>query len=284
MTQLRDLLAGGGPLLMPGAHDALSARMIQEAGFSAYGVGGAALSATQLALPDIGILSFGEYRDAVSRIMEGSSLPVLIDGENGFGDVKAVTRTVRCLERLGAGGIAFEDLNFPPRLGSRPTVIPVEDMAAKLGAALAARRDARMMIVARTDAAYAVDMDEAIARITGYAALGVDAVIVPGLPDRDAYQRLRDAVALPILAIVVPGSPWFAPTAQDLQEIGIEAGIYPAALLTRMVSAIDEGLTAIRTMNGAAAGAIDMGGVARLLHVPAWTEIDQRFDAGTPGT
>lgn len=283
MNDLRALLAGNGPLLLPGAHDALSARMIQEAGFTAYGVGAAALSATQLALPDIGILSFGEYRDAVSRIMEGSSLPVLIDGENGFGDVKAVTRTVRSFERMGAGGIAFEDLNFPPRLGRAPTVIPVAEMQAKLRAALAARQDERMMIVARTDAAYAVDVNEALRRITGYVALGADAVIVPGLPDREAYQRLRDAVAVPILAVIVPGSPWFAPTSADLQAIGIEAGIYPAALLTRMVSAIDDGLKAIRTMNGAAAGAIDMGGVARLLQVPAWTDIDQRFDAAAPG-
>lgn len=284
MSDLRALLTNGtGPLLMPGAHDALSARMIQEAGFAAYGVGGAALSAAQLALPDIGILSFGEYRDAVGRIMEGSNLPVLIDGENGFGDVKAVTRTVRIFERMGAGGIAFEDLSFPPRLGCPPSVIPVAEMQDKLCAALAARSDERLMIVARTDAVYAVDLDEAIARITTYAALGVDAVIVPGLPDRAAYQRLRDAVSLPILAVVVPGSPWFAPSADDLKEIGINAGIYPAALLTRMVTAIDEGLTAIRTINGAAAGSIDMGGVARLLRVPAWTAIDQRGGPKAPG-
>lgn len=282
MTDLRGLLAGPGPLMMPGAHDALSARMIQEAGFTAYGVGGAALSATQLALPDIGILSFGEYRDAVSRIMEGSRLPVLIDGENGFGDAKAVTRTVRSFEHMGVGGIALEDLDFPPRLSCRPRVIPAAEMQSKLRAALAARQNERLMIVARTDAAYAVDMDEAIARITAYADLGVDAVIVPGLPDRDAYLRLRDAVALPILAIVVPGSPWFAPTAQDLQDIGIEAGIYPAALLTRIVSAIEDGLNAIRTINGATTGAISMAEVSRLLHVPVWTEIDQRFDASNP--
>ena len=85
MIDFKSLLVSGQPLIMPGAHDALSARMIEAAGFKAYGVGGSALSAMQLALPDAGLQSYGEYRDAVGRILEATSLPVMIDGENGFG-------------------------------------------------------------------------------------------------------------------------------------------------------------------------------------------------------
>jgi 2,3-dimethylmalate lyase len=143
----------GKPLLLPGAHDALSARMIEDAGFTAYGIGDSALSATQLAMPDAGLQSFGEYRDGVARIMEGSSLPLMVDGENGFGDAKAVTRTVRSFEKLGVAAIAFEDLVFPPPLNRPPAVIAQAEMEAKLNAALGARN--KMLIIGRTDAAYA---------------------------------------------------------------------------------------------------------------------------------
>lgn len=278
MTDFRSLLSAGKPLLLPGAHDALTARMIEDAGFSAYGIGGAALSATQLACPDIGIQSFGEYRDAVGRIMEGANLPVMIDGENGFGDVKAVTRTVRSFERMGVAAIAFEDLVFPPRLGAPPSVIPFEAMRAKLEAALSARSEDRLFIIGRTDAAYAIDLDEAIARAQSFQALGVDAVLVPGLADLDAYRRLRDAVTIPIFAVVVPGSPWFALTTAQLVEVGIEAALYPAAILARVVKGIGEGLSAIRAEDGAPPADFQMAEIGRLLKASDWAALEQRFD------
>jgi 2-methylisocitrate lyase-like PEP mutase family enzyme len=269
---------------MPGAHDALTARMIEAAGFAAYGVGGAALSATQLALPDAGLQSFGEYRDAVSRIMEGSRLPVMIDGENGFGDVKAVTRTVRSFERMGVSGIAFEDLVFPPALGARPTVIPRAEMRGKLQAALAARVDERLFIIARTDAAYAADTDEALARAREFERLGVDAVLATGLAELDAYRRLRDVVSVPIIAVLVPGTPWFAPTLQQLTEVGIEAALYPAAILTRIMQAIGSGLDAIRNADGAPAAGFDMRNLAAPLRTDEWAAIDHRFGRSRDGT
>lgn len=262
----------GTPLLMPGAHDALSARMIEDAGFSAYGIGGSALSATQLAMPDAGLQSFGEYRDGVARIMEGSRLPLMVDGENGFGDVKAVTRTVRGFEKLGVAAIAFEDLVFPPPLNRPPSVIPQAEMEAKLKAALAAREE--MLIIGRTDAAYAVGLEEAIVRAQAYAALGVDGLIVPGLADLDAYKRLRAAVDVPIIAVVVPVSPWYAPSQEDLAEAGIEAALYPAAILWRIIAATTQGLESIRTGNGGGPDGFDPRSIATLLKLPEWAAID----------
>ena len=280
MSDFRSLLSRAEPLLIPSAHDALCARMIEAAGFAAYGVGGAALSATQLALPDIGVQSFGEYRDAVGRIMEGTDLPVMIDGENGFGDVKAVTRTVRSFERMGAAAIAFEDLVFPPRLAAPPAIIPAAEIDAKLAAALAARRDDKMMIVGRTDAAYVAGVDEALKRAKAFQALGVDAVLVPGLADLDGYRRLRDAVTAPIFAVVVPGTPWFALTLAHLKEVGIEAALYPAAVLTRVMGAIGEGLEAVRSANGAPPEGFDMRSMGGPLRAADWAAIDQRFGPG----
>jgi 2-methylisocitrate lyase-like PEP mutase family enzyme len=277
MIAFDTLATTGRPLVLPGAHDALSARMIEAAGFSAYGVGGSALAAVQLALPDAGLQSFGEYRDAVARIIEGSSLPVMVDGENGFGDAKAVTRTVRSFEKLGASAIAFEDLVLPPRLDRPPAVSPREEIQGKLRAALAARQSDDFQIVGRSDAAYAVDLDEAILRAASYEELGVDAVIVPGLADADAYKRLRDAVRIPIVAVIVPGSPWYAPSLDELARTGIEVAIYPAAILWRVVIAMQEGLAAIRDSGGAPPADFDPRIIGQYLRTADWAEVDSLY-------
>jgi 2-methylisocitrate lyase-like PEP mutase family enzyme len=280
MRSFKALLADTrGPLLLPGAHDALSARMIEDAGFAAYGIGGAAVAATQLALPDIGAHSFGEYRDTVARITEGSRLPVMVDGENGFGDAKAVTRTVRSFERLGVGGLALEDLVFPPRLARPPAVISPAEINTKLAAALAARQNDGFFIIGRTDAAYTVSLDEALQRARAFEQLGVDAVLVPGLPDLAAYQRLRDAVRVPIFAVVVPGSPWFAPSAAQLAQVGIEAALYPAVLLFGITHAMGAALASIRSDKGAPPAGFELSSLGRLLKAGDWAAIDQRFGA-----
>jgi 2-methylisocitrate lyase-like PEP mutase family enzyme len=277
MPTFRSLLSAGQPLLLPGAHDALTARMIENAGFAAYGIGGAALAATQMALPDAGLQSFGEYREAVGRIMEGSTLPVMVDGENGFGDVKAITRTVRSFERLGVGALSFEDLTFPPIMGARPTVMSRQEIRTKLEAALAARVDRELMIVGRTDAAHVIGTDEALQRIREFEQLGVDAVLATGLPDLAAYQALRDTTKLPVIAVVIPGSPWYAPSLAELQQVRVQAALYPAAILTRIMQAVESGLQAIRVAGGAPPAGFDMRSMGAPLRAEEWIAIDQRF-------
>jgi 2-methylisocitrate lyase-like PEP mutase family enzyme len=276
MIDFNCLSKTGCPLLIPGAHDAFCASIIEAAGFSAYGVGGAALAATQLALPDAGLQSFGEYRDAVARIIEGSDLPLMVDGENGFGDVKAVTRTVQSFEKMGVDAIAFEDLVMPPKLGQPPKVVSREEINAKIKAALNARKSDGIQIIARTDSAYAVSVEEAIARVTEYAAFDVDGLIVPGLPNLDAYQQLRDAVNIPIIAVVATGSPWFTPSVNELIQVGIEAAVYPTAIISRLVLAIQEGLEAIRSENGALPAGFDLSILGNYLKTSSWAEIDNR--------
>jgi 2-methylisocitrate lyase-like PEP mutase family enzyme len=277
MIDFATLASTGRPLLMPGAHDALSARMIEEGGFSAYGVGGLALAATQLALPDAGLQSFGEYRDSVARIMDGSSLPAMIDGENGFGDVKAVTRTIRSFEKLGADAIAIEDLVLPRHLGRAPVICSEAEICVKLQAALAARATDDFLVIGRTDATYISGLDDALARAKAYASIGVDGVIVPGLPDLDAYKRLRDAVSIPIVAVVAPGSPWFAPSVAQMIEVGIDAAVYPLMILARVILAMREGIDEFASTNGALPAGFDFGILARSLRTDRWVAVDDRF-------
>lgn len=277
MVEFKSLLEPGNPLIVPGAHDALTARLIEVAGFTAYGIGGSALAATQLALPDVGLQSFGEYRDAIGRIMEGTDLPVLVDGENGFGDAKAITRTVRAFDRLRITAVAFEDLAFPPVLGRPATLISRDEMSCKLRAAVKARGTSQLAIIARTDAAHVVGVDEAISRATGFQALGADAVLCTGLPDAQAYARLRSAVSIPIVAVVVPGSPWFAPTTDELVRLGVDCAMYPAAVLPRIVAAIREGLDAIRC----GVAPTSPTSLAEVLRTTEWTEIDRHHSPGS---
>jgi 2-methylisocitrate lyase-like PEP mutase family enzyme len=119
-----------------------------------------------------------------------------------------------------------------------------------------------------------VGLEETIARAKAYAALGVDGLIAPGLADLEAYKRLRAAVSVPIIAVVVPGSPWYAPTQDDLAETGIEAALYPAAILWRIIAATSQGLEAIRTGNGEGPDGFDPREIAALLKLPEWAAID----------
>src|SRR3954469_22671924 len=136
----RALLDEGGPLQLPAAHDALAARLIARAGVRAYQVGGFALAGARWAYPDIGLIHYYEENEAIRQIVAASQLPVLVDAGDGFGDVKNVTRTVRGYEELGVSAIFIEDQEAPVSCGQmgRKKVVPVKEMAGKIGAALAA--------------------------------------------------------------------------------------------------------------------------------------------------
>ena len=272
MTSIRSLLNGDGPLILPGAHDALSARVIEDAGFKGYGIGGSALSAVQLALPDLGLQSFGEYRDAVRRIVEASSLPVMVDGENGFGDPKAVTRTVRTFEAMGVSALALEDLVFPPVLGQPPAVIPLPEMTLKLETALRARVSDELFLIGRTDAAQTGDLGEAILRLRRYEAIGVDGGVVTGVTDPEALARVRAAVQMPMVALVLEGLPG-ALSADALWRLGFQVVLHPANLLLRVAKALREGAAAIRAQDLEMAPA-EYAQLGATLRASAWAEID----------
>jgi len=275
MASIRRLIEDGRPLVLPGVHDALGARIAAQSGFSAVSVGGAALAATQLGLPDLGLQSFGEYRDAVARIVGACDVPVVIDGENGFGDVKAVTRAVRSFEALGVAALAIEDLSFPPVIGRPPAVVPLAEIEAKLAAALAARTGRDMMLIGRTDAAYAASFDEAVLRAQRFAEVGADAVLVTGLRSLDEMKRLRDAVDVVLVAIVIEDGPWFAPTVDEAAQQGFAMVLHPAALMVASATAYRDSLAAIaRGERRLPAGSAGYGFIADALGTADWAAID----------
>ena len=204
----KELLARGEPLLLPCAHDALSARLIERAGFVAYAVGGYALVGARHALPDIGLVGFGEMSAGIRDIMAASSLPVLVDCDDGYGDVKNVARTIAGYEAMGVSAIFMEDQRAPKRCGhmAGKDVIEADVMAAKVRAAADARHSAEFFIIARTDARAVHGLDDALRRAEIYLKAGADGLFIEAPQSAEELARIGRAFAgVPQLANMVEG-------------------------------------------------------------------------------
>src|SRR4029077_16272193 len=178
----RLLLRGQGIVLVAGAHDALSAKLAEEAGFDAIWASGFGISAVQ-AVPDANILTLTETLEAVRRIVDAVGIPVIADCDNGYGNAINVIRTIGEFERAGAAGVCIEDNDFPKRCsfyaGVRRDLVAIEEHARKIEAATAARSARAFFVTARTEALIAgLGMEEALRRARAYAAAGADAVLV----------------------------------------------------------------------------------------------------------
>jgi 2-methylisocitrate lyase-like PEP mutase family enzyme len=150
-------------------------------------------------------------------------------------------------------------------------------MTNKLEASLSARQSAEMFIIGRTDAAHVVGIDEALKRVARFEALGVDAVLATGLASKEDMQRVRDTVKVPVIAVVVPGSPWLALSAAELAEIGIEMALYPATTLLRMAGAIRDSLKDIASGRPGPETAMTFPELSQVLRADGWAEIDARW-------
>jgi 2-methylisocitrate lyase-like PEP mutase family enzyme len=247
---LRNALDAERPLVTPLAHDALSARLIERAGFRAFTVGGSALLAARYALPDLGIAALGEMADGIRDIAAATTLPFFADGDDGYGDVKSVAHTVATYERLGVGAILFEDqrrAGKQPRAEGAKGVVAEAEIARKLRTAMDARSDRDTLIIGRTDAYAALGLDAAIRRAERYLALGVDGVFVAGLQRADEYERVGRALRGAVLSAAVfegVGTPWLSPA--DLGAMGYRHVSFPASLIFRVVGTLQQTLAALR--------------------------------------
>ena len=184
MASLRELHREHQPLVSPLAHDALSARLIEHAGFKTFNIGGSALLAARYALPDLGLAGFAEMLAGIRDIVEASKLPCLVDADDGYGDVKSVVRTIQGYEAAGVSGVLLEDQGREgkqPGAASARSVVPLEVMEQKLKAAMAARQNSDFVIIGRTDAYGAEGLDAALKRAERFLRLGADGIFVAGL-------------------------------------------------------------------------------------------------------
>jgi 2-methylisocitrate lyase-like PEP mutase family enzyme len=281
----KTLLAAGEPLLLPAAHDALTARLITRAGFKAYQVGGFALAGTRYAFPDIDLIHFYEEHEAIRQIVAASPLPVLVDAGDGFGDVKNVTRTVRGYEELGAAAIFIEDQDSPVSCGQMGSkaVVPIKAMVGKLKAAVGARRGADTFILARTDARGSEGVAGSIRRGHAYREAGADGVYVEGLRSAAELKRVGKALAgTPLATTLMEGGgklPWLPPG--EIFGYGFAMILYPTTVLFRLTRAVERALASLkagRPMPEADAATLDE--FEEIVGLPAWQEIEERFDGG----
>ncbi len=233
-----------GPIMIPGAFNALTARLAERLGFPAVYLSGGALSAGWAGLPDIGLLTQTEFAEQAAVLARATALPVLCDADTGFGEAIHVERTIRLYEEAGAAGLHLEDQVMPKRCGhlSGKGLVEPQAMSAKIRAAVAARRDPDFVIVARTDARTVEGFDAAVRRAHDYLAAGADMIFPEALESVDEFARFAREVPAPLLANMTEfGRSPLIPF-DELAALGFRAAIYPLTAFRAAMRAAEETL------------------------------------------
>lgn len=224
----RELIARPGMIVAPGAPDALTARIIEEAGFEVCYMGGNSAVAQMLGVPDIGLATFSDMVERARNIVSAIDIPLVCDADTGYGNVNNVVRTVRAFEQAGVAGIHLEDQAAPKRCGAMEglALISLEESAMKIRAAVYARQDPNFAIIARTDSRAVLGLDEAIRRIQAYEKAGADIVYVEMLQSLDEIRQVVEAVSVPVLYDVLELSEELTFSNEELENVGVKMAIY----------------------------------------------------------
>ncbi|HLI27571.1 MAG TPA: oxaloacetate decarboxylase [Chloroflexota bacterium] len=284
--RLRALLAEPGLLVVPGAFDALAARLIEAAGFRAVYATGAGIANAYLGWADVGLTTMTEVRDAVWRIVDATALPVLADIDTGFGNAVNVARTVREFERIGVAAVQLEDQVFPKRCGhfAGKAVISQAEMVGKLRAACEARQDG-LVIIARTDARAVEGLEAAIARARAYRAAGADVLFVEAPRSRAELATIAAALGdAPLLVNLVEGGQTPILPAAELAALGYKLALYANTALRAAARGMQRAL-AYLAAHGSTLGAedllIDWETRQRLVRLPEIEALERRY--ASPG-
>lgn len=248
-AKLRQILARPGIRIMPGCHDAMSARLIEQAGFEMGFMSGFAVSADRLALPDTGLLSYGELVDQGRAICAAVSIPMFGDGDTGFGNALNIKRTVEGYARAGFACIMLEDQIAPKRCGHTQgkAVVGRDEALMRIRAAVDARdAGADILIMARTDARGPAGIDEAIARCQAFRELGADITFLEAPLDADEMKRYCAEVEGPKMANMIEAGKTPVLPPAELEAIGYKIAVYPLTLLNVSIRAMREALECIR--------------------------------------
>ena len=244
----RSLLAADRPLILPGAHDALAARLIQRAGFGGFFIGGFGAVGARFGVPDIGLKSLGDISQAVGDILAASDLPVLVDADDGYGDVKNVVHTLHTYEKMGVGALFLEDQRWPKRCGhlEGKAVVPIEEHAAKIRAAAQERMVPDTFLIARTDARAVNGLDDAMRRAERYLKAGADCIFIEALRTVEELERVGKAFDLQVANPLAGGvSPILRP--EEYFRLGFKILPYGIDLILRVTRAMQDALEDMRS-------------------------------------
>jgi carboxyvinyl-carboxyphosphonate phosphorylmutase len=246
-TRLKELIGSAEILSAPGAYDAFSAKLVEEVGFDAVYMSGFGIAASMLGLPDIGLLTMTEMVDSAKRMADAVNIPVIADADTGYGNHLNVTRTIEEYERAGIAAVQIEDQVSPKRCGHMEghRLIPAEEMAAKIRAAVKARKDSDLVLIARTDAISAEGFDEAIRRGNLYREAGADLLFIEAPTEVEQLARIPKLINGPTLVNLAPKTPYLH--VKKYEEMGYSMAIYPPISLTCVYAALKEKLMELKT-------------------------------------
>ncbi len=247
-ANFRAQLATGKLLILPGAFNPLSAKLIERKGFDGVYVSGAVVSA-DLGLPDIGLTTLTEVAGRSAQIARVTDLPTLVDADTGFGEPLNVARTVQTMEDAGVAGLHIEDQVNPKRCGHLDGKQVVDENTAlkRIRAATAARRDPNLLIMARTDVRAIAGLQAAIDRAKALVDAGADAIFPEAMADLREFEAIRKAIEVPVLVNVTEFGKSELFTTTQLSEVGINIAIFPVSLLRLAMGAAERGLDTIQT-------------------------------------
>ena len=280
MRTFRELVQSERPLVLPGAHDALTALLIRQAGFKAYFIGGFPVAGVRHGLPDIGLLGGREFWDAYRDIINVNPSQVLVDADNGYGDVKNVVHTVHQLERLGAQALFFEDQVSPKRCGhiAGKALISCAEMEAKIRAAACERMNPQTFLIARTDAREVMGMDEALRRGERYLRAGADGLFIEAPTSIEEMALIGQTFQVPQLANMLEGgrTPILKPA--ELEQLGFRMVIYGTSVLMRYVKTIQETLADIQSGELKLSGTgVSFNDYKSLIGMEDWSRIENTY-------
>ncbi len=283
--KLRTLLAESGALVLPGCYDALTARLIERAGYKAAFMGGFAVSAARLGAPDTGLISYAEMVDQGRNICAAVDFPVIGDGDTGYGNAVNVQRTVKGYAQAGFACVMIEDQVAPKKCGHTQgkQIVSRDEAFGRIQAAVDARNALRdggadILIMARTDANATDGMDEAISRVQTFAEIGADITFLEAPTDEEEMRRYCSEVPGPKMANMVEGgaTPFLPPA--ELEAIGYTVIIYPISLMLAGMKTMED---ALKTMTGGShpEGLSEFSHLRDVVGFPAYYDAEKKYAA-----
>jgi 2-methylisocitrate lyase-like PEP mutase family enzyme len=279
-ARLRALLRSDELIVAPGVFDGLSASLVRRLGFAVGYLTGAGVSASGFGLPDVGLLTQTEMVER-ARMIAGAlgDIPLIADADTGYGAPVNVVRTVREYERAGVAALHLEDQAFPKRCGhlSDKELVGVEEYLSKLAAALDARTDPELVIIARTDARGPLGLDAAIERANAYAKAGADLIFVEAPRDAEEIERIGREVGASLLINVVLGGLTPSLPAERLAPLGYRVAIHPTAAVMPAATAMARALAALRGVEPAPLEPKDIAEFFELVGLREWADVGERY-------
>lgn len=281
-AKLKRIMAARTAATVPGAANALFARVIEDLGFEAVYVTGAGVANMHLGAPDVGLTTLTELASVTAAVADSVALPIIVDADTGFGNPVNMVRTIRVLERAGAAGVQIEDQVFPKKCGhfEDKEVIPVAEMVQKVKAAVDSRVDADLQIIARTDARAIAGLQQAIDRAHAFIEAGADATFVEAPLTLDELGRVARELPAPQVANIVFGGKTPDPGRTALADMGFSIVLYANAALQAALKASYEVLGALKATGSLASVAERLASFEerqRVVAKDSWDRLDARY-------